>query len=178
MAAKLAAGRQPGGLHGVRRNPPPLQRLEAGMSPASGVEVFYDGECPLCMREIRMLMRLDRHGSIRFTNIAAPDFVAAAVGKTMTELMARIHGRTAEGQWIEGVEVFRQLYAAVGFTRLVAISRWPVIAQLLTLGYTVFARNRLRLTGRSEACGPGCAIPARDQGHGTSSVARVAARPS
>ena len=27
-------------------------------------EVFYDGECPLCVREIRMLRRLDRRGRI------------------------------------------------------------------------------------------------------------------
>ncbi|HEY6035257.1 MAG TPA: DCC1-like thiol-disulfide oxidoreductase family protein, partial [Kofleriaceae bacterium] len=85
----------------------------------------------------------------------------ASVGKTMSELMARIHGRTSSGEWIEGVEVFRQLYAAVGFRRLVAVSRWPVIAQVLALAYTLFAKNRLRLTGRSrELCADGsCAVP-------------------
>lgn len=133
------------------------------MQNATHVEVFYDGNCPLCMREIRMLRRLDRDGHIRFTDIAAPDFVPAAVGKTMSELMARIHGRTSTGEWIEGVEVFRQLYAAVGFRRLVAVSRLPVISQLLSLGYTIFAKNRLRLTGRSgEACADGaCAVQPR-----------------
>lgn len=132
------------------------------VSEPSSVEVFYDGKCPLCMREIRMLMRLDRHGRIRFTNIAAPGFDPAPLGKTQRELMARIHGRLPDGTWIEGVEVFRQLYAAVGFRRLVAISRWPVLAQLLTLGYTVFAKNRLRLTGRRHEadCADGaCAVP-------------------
>lgn len=142
------------------------------MTSTSRVEVFYDGKCPLCMREIRMLMRMDRGGRIQFTNIAAPGFDPAAVGKTMSELMARIQGRAPDGTWIEGVEVFRQLYAAVGFRRLVAISRWPVISQLLALGYTVFAKNRLRLTGRSRevACADGaCAIPASAPGP-TSSV--------
>ena len=40
-------------------------------------EVFYDGECPLCMREIRMLRRMDRRGRIRFTDIAAPGLDAS-----------------------------------------------------------------------------------------------------
>lgn len=111
-------------------------------------EVFYDGDCPLCMREIRMLRRLDRNARIRFTDIAASDFDAGAVGISWTALMERIHGRMPNGTLVEGVEVFRQLYSAVGFGPLVALTRLPGIAQALQLGYRVFAKNRLRLTGR------------------------------
>ena len=46
------------------------------------VEVFYDGECPLCMREMRMLMRRDRRARILFTNIADRDFDPATTGRT------------------------------------------------------------------------------------------------
>ena len=112
------------------------------------VEVFYDGACPLCMREIRMLRRRDQHGRIRFTDIAAESFDAAAVGLTWEALMQRIHGRLPDGTVIEGVEVFRRLYAAVGFRRLAALPRAPGLSQVLDLAYRLFARNRLRLTGR------------------------------
>ena len=124
------------------------------------VEVFYDGDCPLCMREIRMLKRRDRAGAIQFTDIADVGFDAAAYGTTRAALMARIHGRRADGTWIEGVEVFRQLYSAIGFRKLVAISRLPGISHLLRLGYSMFAKHRLRLTGR---CAPdaACALPAK-----------------
>jgi predicted DCC family thiol-disulfide oxidoreductase YuxK len=54
--------------------------------------------------------------------------------------------------------VFRQLYAAVGFGRLVAVSRVPGISHLLRLGYHLFAKNRLRLTGR--CADAGCQLPA------------------
>jgi predicted DCC family thiol-disulfide oxidoreductase YuxK len=119
------------------------------------VQVFYDGDCPLCMREIRLLRRLDRRRRIRFTDIAAPDFDAAAVGMTWEALMDRIHGRLPDGTIIEGIEVFRRLYSAVGFSPLVALSRLPGISQILTLAYHAFAKNRLRLTGRcaDRACG-------------------------
>ncbi len=121
------------------------------------VEVFYDGECPLCMREIRMLMRKDRDQRIQFTNIAASSFDASAHGTTYGALMSRIRGRLADGTWIEGVEVFRRLYTAIGFRWLVAITRLPLISHLLSLAYFVFAKNRLRLTGR---CADGaCAVP-------------------
>lgn len=105
-----------------------------------------------------MLRRLDRRQAIRFTDIAAPDFDPQPVGVDHATLMARVHGRRANGELIEGVEVFRELYAAVGFRRLVALSRLPVIAQLLDLGYHLFAKNRLRLTGRCE--GDVCERPA------------------
>ncbi|MEZ4266476.1 MAG: DUF393 domain-containing protein [Myxococcota bacterium] len=111
-------------------------------------EVFYDGACPLCVREIRMLQRRDRDGRIGFVDIAAPDFDPASVGRSWEALMARIHGRMPDGTLVEGVEVFRQLYAAVGFRRLVAVTRLPGLSWLLERAYRAFASHRLRLTGR------------------------------
>ncbi|HYO95489.1 MAG TPA: DUF393 domain-containing protein [Polyangiaceae bacterium] len=120
-------------------------------------EVFFDGECPLCQREIRLLRRLDRGGRLLFTDIAAPSFDAAALGLPHSTLMARIHGRLPDGTLVEGVEVFRRLYSAVGFRWLVALSRWSWVSRALDLAYTWFARNRLRWTGR---CEDGrCAVP-------------------
>lgn len=115
------------------------------------IEVFFDGGCPLCLREIQFLKRRDRHGRIKFTDIDAPDFAPESYGKTYDELMAKIYGRLPDGTWVAGVEVFRRLYSAVGFGPLVVLTRLPVIAQALDLGYRIFASNRLRLTGRCAA---------------------------
>ncbi len=113
------------------------------------IEVFFDGACPLCRREIALLRRLDRNREhIRFTDIDAPGFVPGAVGRTHAELMAEIHGRLPDGSLVTGVEVFRQLYAAVGFGALVAVTRLPGIRHVLDAAYAVFAKNRLRITGR------------------------------
>ena len=111
-------------------------------------EVFYDGDCPLCMKEIAFLQKRDRNGRIQFTDIADPSFQPSNYGKNHDELMAEIHGRLPDGTWVTGVEVFRQLYDAVGFGPVVMATRLPLISQILNFGYKVFARNRLRLTGR------------------------------
>jgi len=121
--------------------------MPATLSPFD-IEVFYDGACPLCMREIRMLQGRDRRQRIRFVDIAADGFDAASVGLTWEALMDRIRGRLPDGTLVEGVEVFRRLYAAVGFGPLVALTRLPGIAPLLDVAYRAFARHRLRLTGR------------------------------
>jgi predicted DCC family thiol-disulfide oxidoreductase YuxK len=115
------------------------------------IEVFFDGGCPLCQREISLLKRWDRQRRIRFTDIDAASFQPASVGRTREALMAQMHGHLPDGTWLTGVEVFRRLYAAVGFGPLVWLSRLPLISQLLDLGYSVFARYRLQLTGRCTA---------------------------
>ncbi|MBX7167637.1 MAG: DUF393 domain-containing protein [Pirellulales bacterium] len=112
------------------------------------IEVFFDGGCPLCRREIDLLRCRDRGQRIRFTDLETLDPAAANLGKSSAELMARMHARLPDGSWVEGVEVFRRMYSAVGFRRLVALSRLPVVSPLLAAAYAVFARNRLRLTGR------------------------------
>lgn len=118
------------------------------------IEVFYDGGCPLCVREIGLLRALDRRGRIRFTDIEARGFDPGPLGTTYEALMERIHGRLPDGRLIAGVEVFRRLYGAVGLAPLVWISRLPGIALLLEIAYEIFADHRLRWTGR---CDAGCA---------------------
>ena len=119
------------------------------------IEVFYDGGCPLCNREADLLRRRDRKGRIRFADITAGGFDPAYVGVPWAALMDRIHGRLADGTLVEGVEVFRRLYTAVGYGALVAPTRLPGLSHLLDLAYRLFARNRLRLTGRcvDRSCG-------------------------
>jgi predicted DCC family thiol-disulfide oxidoreductase YuxK len=79
-------------------------------------------------------------------------FDAARYGATHAELMARIHGVLPDGTLVEGVEVFRRAYAAVGLGWLMAPTRWPLVRPLADAAYRWFARNRLRLTGRGEVC--------------------------
>ena len=122
------------------------------------VQVFHDGDCPLCEREINMLKRLDRKRRIDFVDIAAPEFDAADYGTTHDALMERIHARLPDGSWIEGVEVFRRLYTAVGFGLIVVITRLPLLSHLMDWGYRKFAKDRLKWTGRCTPDGV-CAVP-------------------
>jgi predicted DCC family thiol-disulfide oxidoreductase YuxK len=133
------------------------------------ITVLFDGDCPLCAREVAMLRRLDRgRGRIGFEDIAAPDFDATRSGRSHGELMARIHALLPDGTVVEGVEVVRRAYAAVGLGWLLAPTRWPLLRPLAEAGYRWFARNRLRLTGRGEACtvercAPGATLPQADR---------------
>lgn len=122
------------------------------------IRVLHDGDCPLCQREIRVLERLDRgRGGIQFEDISEASFDPGVYGLDAATVMARIHGVLPDGTVIEGVEVFRRAYAAVGLGWLVAPTRWPGLNRLADFAYGVFARNRLRWTGRATGsdCDPG-----------------------
>lgn len=121
------------------------------------VEVFFDGDCPLCRREIDFLIRRDKHGRILASDIAALNFDAGTLGMTQEDFMKEIWGRLPNGEFIKGVEVFRRLYSAVGFGWMVKVTRVPGIAWCLDRAYSLFARHRLKLTGRCDK--KGCALP-------------------
>lgn len=105
-----------------------------------------------------MLRRRDRAGRIAFVDIADEAFDPTPHGVTHAQVMARIHARLPDGRLVEGVEVFRRAYAAVGLGWLVAPTAWPLLRPLFDALYRVFARNRLRLTGRTAArCDDACA---------------------
>ena len=86
-------------------------------------EVFFDGQCPLCRREIDMIRRMDRRGQLILTDIASDSFEPESV--PLDQLMREIHGRVVGGPYVTGVEVFRQIYQRVGWGAVVGPTRWP-----------------------------------------------------
>lgn len=112
--------------------------------------VFYDGECPLCRREIALFRRLDRKRRLHLVDFSHPEFDEAQAGLDRARLSAVIHARWADGTIITEVEVFRALWTAVGLRALARLSRLAGIDGLLRRGYAWFARHRLRLTGRAD----------------------------
>lgn len=123
------------------------------------IEVFFDGACPLCSREVKFIHARDKKRCIVFTDIAAAEFDARARGLSREALMARLHARLPDERLVDGIEVFRRMYELIGFRALVAVSRWPGVRQVLDFVYRRFAAQRLRLTGRCTH--ESCELPSR-----------------
>jgi len=114
--------------------------------------VFFDGACPICDREIALMKRLDRRRQLEFCDFSAQEYDAASSGFAAADLGAVIHARWADGSVITGVEVFRAMWEAVGLGVLAKLSRLSLVEPLVLRAYAWFARNRMRLTGRSHEC--------------------------
>lgn len=102
-------------------------------TPSETFEVFFDGECPLCKREIEMIRRQDKSKKLRLTDISQSNF--SSDDFSLDTLMREIHGRMPNGEYVKGVEVFREIYHRIGFSGIVASTRLPVIRELLDVAY-------------------------------------------
>ncbi len=120
------------------------------------ITMLFDGACPLCKREAGMIRRADRHGRVGMRDIAAPDFDPAEFGLSHDAVHARIHGVLADGTVLEGMEVFRRVYAAIGRGWMLGWTRWPIARPITDAMYRWFARNRHRLTFRKNPCSDAC----------------------
>ena len=101
-----------------------------------------------------MIRWLDRRNRVHFVDISAADFTPPTSQHDYETLMDEIHALTAAGDWVIGVEVFRRLYAAVGFSLLVWPTRLPGVSHLMDWGYGIFARNRVKWFSRcDDSCG-------------------------
>ncbi len=127
-------------------------------NPRPELTILFDGDCPLCKREIRFLRRRDRERNrLGFEDIAEPGYDPSRYGLTLAEADAKIHAVKADGTVITGLEVFRIAYRAVGLGVLMSWTGWPGLRTIADAAYRWFARNRHRLTGRpceSGACTP------------------------
>lgn len=93
---------------------------------ARQLKMLFDGACPLCCREVRMLRHLDRDRMrLTFEDISAANFDPSRYGVSKDALMAEIHGVLPDGTLIKGMEVFRRAYAAIGMELLLAPTAWP-----------------------------------------------------
>jgi len=111
----------------------------------SKVKVWYDGACPLCVREIALLRRLDRRGRVDFVDVA-PEDAAPACPIDRAELLARFHAQEAGKPIRSGVSAFAAVYrqiplmAPIGHLLAVPPIRW-----LAERAYRQFLKVRPRL---------------------------------
>lgn len=109
------------------------------------VILFYDGQCPICRKEVAWLRWKNKRGRLALQDIHDPAFDPAIYGKTFDEFMAEIHGLYPDGRLIKGIEVFQAAYLAVGLGWLIAPLGWPLTKPFFAYLYRLFARHRLRL---------------------------------
>ncbi|ELS02483.1 hypothetical protein Xen7305DRAFT_00021970 [Xenococcus sp. PCC 7305] len=114
------------------------------------IKLLYDGECPLCVREVKFLKKRDAgRGIVNFVDIADPDYNPQDHGGIDYELaMDRIHGILCDGTIIKNVEVFRRVYEELGMGWVYAVTKIPAIATIANFIYGLWAKYRLPLTRR------------------------------
>jgi predicted DCC family thiol-disulfide oxidoreductase YuxK len=114
------------------------------------IKLLYDGLCPLCLREVNFLIKRDAGRSlVKFVDIADLDYDPKQHGSiSFADAMGRIHAILPDGTVIQGVEVFRKVYEALGMGWVYAVTKWPIFGGLADRVYDIWAAWRFKLTGR------------------------------
>jgi predicted DCC family thiol-disulfide oxidoreductase YuxK len=113
--------------------------------------VWYDGACPLCVREIALMRRLDRAGAIRFIDAAASNAVCPVERRLV---LSRFHAREAGRDVVSGAAAFAALWRAIPVLRPFGLmARSPAVLWMLERLYLGFlhvrpALQRLARIGR------------------------------
>ena len=103
--------------------------------PSPDVTVWYDSDCPMCLREISLMRRLDKRNAIDFVNIQT----ANGCPIDTNELMKRFHAQERGKPVVSGAAAFAAMWRAIPVLRplgLLAKSR-PVlwVLERLYLGF-------------------------------------------
>mgnify|MGYP001828871646 CR=1 FL=1 len=107
------------------------------MSPV--VTVWFDSDCPLCLREIALMRRLDHRGAIRFIDIQRGQDCPLDA----ETLLARFHAQEGDGPLLSGAAAFAAMWRAIPVLRpLGLLARNGAVLWLLERAYRGFLTIR------------------------------------
>ncbi|MEM8489891.1 MAG: DUF393 domain-containing protein [Pseudomonadota bacterium] len=134
--------------------------------------LYYDGQCPLCAREISDLAErragqidlVDVHSlpafGLRVNNAAgshdgAYDPVNEGLSFDKPTLLRNLHLRDVDGSWLTGADANVRMWAGTRRGKFLRVLRWPLIRHLVDAFYATWASLRYRwMYGRSRKLDP------------------------
>ncbi len=122
-------------------------------SDAARPMVLYDGDCPLCRREIAHYRRLDSAKRLHWVDAVNEPETLAGHGLSLEQAMAELHVLDAAGHWQRGVDAFlviwQHLPAYRWLAKLVTVLG---LRRPLGFAYRHFAAWRYRQRCKTGSC--------------------------
>ena len=112
------------------------------------LRIYYDGLCPLCLREMQHLQRIDHAQRLDLQDINAADFTERFPHIDPVQADRILHGELSDGRLLYGLDVTVLAWRLVGRGRWVSFLRWPLVRPVADRVYLFFARHRHRISGR------------------------------
>lgn len=101
--------------------------------------LYYDGNCPLCLREIRVLDSLrDQH--LQLVNVH--NYQPSPGEPGLESMLLRLHLKSADGTWFSGIDATVKAWSHTRWGPLFKPLRWPLLASLADRAYEYWARRR------------------------------------
>jgi predicted DCC family thiol-disulfide oxidoreductase YuxK len=115
-------------------------------NPPETLTVLYDGECPLCRREIAHVKGLAQKrsdSSLCFIDISSGADRNNTFAADRASLLARFHVQRADGSRLDGAQAFVAMWSRLpGWRFLAMLARLPGVLALMELAYRGFLKLR------------------------------------
>ncbi len=101
--------------------------------------LFYDGQCPLCMREMEKLRPL-KSKDLCLQDIHQVDDNEALPDRDV--LLRNLHLQTASGEFLIGLDANIAAWQGTSYGAMLRWLRWPLIRPIADMGYRWWAKWR------------------------------------
>lgn len=100
--------------------------------------LYYDGQCPLCSREMDVLakMKSDELELVDIHGLSAVDI------PPRNELLEVLHLKTRDGEWVTGVEASVSAWSSTRMGWLWKLLTLPIISPIAKYTYAIWAKRR------------------------------------
>jgi predicted DCC family thiol-disulfide oxidoreductase YuxK len=115
------------------------------------IVLFFDGVCGLCSRSIDFVLKHDTFDKFQFAPLqgtTARTLLTSADIENLDTMVLWISGRT----YRKSAAVVRVLWQLGPGWQMLGTLLWLIPLPLRNLGYTLMAKNRYRLFGKTETC--------------------------
>ena len=111
------------------------------------VILYYDGDCPVCSKEVAAYQKLDRSRAIRWHDVSASEGDLGLDHVSQADALTILHARLPDGRLVTGVDAFIAVWERLsGFKSFARLARWRPVTWMLERGYAWYAPRRKRLT--------------------------------
>tara|TARA_B100001094_G_C18132865_1_gene773288 strand:- start:821 stop:1207 length:387 start_codon:yes stop_codon:yes gene_type:complete len=109
------------------------------------INVFYDGQCHICAREIAYYRRIAPDGIFIWHNVLDSKDTLKQLGVTTVQALEILHVQDQNGKLHLGVDAFILIWSQLKYWRILAkVGSLPLIYTLASWLYQHFAKRRFK----------------------------------
>lgn len=115
------------------------------------IDVFYDGKCGLCSREIGHYRDIAPENTFQWHDITKDSSGLEAMGIDYASGLKRLHATDSNGNLYIGIDAFLLIWAQLRRWKYLAVlGGLPIIRQLIRLSYALFADWKFKNTSHCQ----------------------------
>ncbi len=118
-------------------------KSDTATTAAPRLTVFYDGGCPLCLKEVSFYRRRRGADAIAWVDVSEGTGGDITPGLSRCDALARFHVQEADGRLQNGAAAFIALWTALpSFSLAGRLASWAPVTWVLEQAYTQFLKVR------------------------------------